>query len=400
MNTSNGEINKITIKGNQPLYGTVSLSGDPISAMFNLVLGAMYQDKFTIKNVPRSNVVLTFLSIFQQIGFKVNWLTENSISVETSDLNNDLSSILLINDYDFYEHLLIPLMLKKTLECYIKSSSRDVIKFYRKLGFDVTVNLEENKCHIHVPQLLNIEKSFDVRESFGTMVASRLLLKEVIDEMHVIYNENDVRFQQLEYIKQQTKKNIEIVSSYNQVEFNLFSSIGALSDEEVVIENFDLSQSLQYLLTLNEFGVQYEVIEDSKLKLWKNNYSFQESYDYTNRSISEVAFLLIFFAKFLTKPTSVLIKHFDDLDEFVKSVNMVGGRVTYIGEGEYTLLQVKPADISPVKISVVDKSWNAMHILSGVVANGNTVLDNFASISNFVPNIIDNLRSLHVEVVT
>ncbi len=393
------DIDKVIIKGNQPVFGTVYLSGDPISAMFNILLGAMYKEKFSVTNVPRSNVILGFLNILQQIGYEVAWINENSLQIKGKEINNDLTEVFGIDDYDFYEHLLIPLMLKKTLSCYVKSSSRGVIKFYRKFGFDVNINLEDNRCHIHIPPEIKFEKSFDVRESFGTIIASRLLLKEVIEEMHVIYNENDVRFHQIDFIKSKpSKKNITIKSSYNQVEFNLFASIGAISSNEVTIKNFDLAQSLQYLLSLNDIGVQYEVSDENSLKIWRESYKFKDEYDYSNRTMSEVAFLLILFSKFLEKPTQVLVKYFDGLDEFVKSINMIGGRITYVGNDDYSLLRVNPADISPVKISLVDESWNAMHILSGVIANGNTVLDNFRSISDFIPNLIDNLSFLHVDI--
>jgi UDP-N-acetylglucosamine 1-carboxyvinyltransferase len=80
-------IQKLLIKGGVPLSGTVNISGYKNSAGAILSAALLTDEISIIDNLPRCSDVLDQIEIIKQMGGKIEWLTEHKIKLSPKDLN-------------------------------------------------------------------------------------------------------------------------------------------------------------------------------------------------------------------------------------------------------------------------------------------------------------------------
>jgi len=80
-------IQKFLIKGGVPLSGEVEISGYKNSAGAILSAALLTEEPCVIDNLPRCTDVLDQISIIEQMGGKIEWLSEHKIKLDAKNLN-------------------------------------------------------------------------------------------------------------------------------------------------------------------------------------------------------------------------------------------------------------------------------------------------------------------------
>ncbi len=81
--------------GNQ-LHGDVVISGAKNAALPILMATILAESKLQISNVPKLNDIETTLKLLSELGAKVSWSAENTVSIDASNINNCLAPYDLV----------------------------------------------------------------------------------------------------------------------------------------------------------------------------------------------------------------------------------------------------------------------------------------------------------------
>lgn len=79
--------NKFLIQGGVPLRGEVNISGNKNSAGPILAAALLSKEESIIDNIPQVTDVLNQIEILKEIGAKIEWLSENKIKIDPSKVN-------------------------------------------------------------------------------------------------------------------------------------------------------------------------------------------------------------------------------------------------------------------------------------------------------------------------
>jgi len=76
------------ISGGNPLKGDVTISGAKNAALPILMSALLSETPITFHNVPKLNDILTTVKLLTQLGAKIHWLSEDSLIIDASTINN------------------------------------------------------------------------------------------------------------------------------------------------------------------------------------------------------------------------------------------------------------------------------------------------------------------------
>jgi len=391
----------IKIKGQAILHGNVYLSGDPLSSIFYICFALFNEQKARIKNVPRCKLFLDFLSSIERLGISVNWEDESVITVDgTGELRENLVSLFDGSEYGFAQ-VLIPILLQRNRECEVHPELRTEVKFYRELGVLVKVNY--NILNLKLP----LDANFDIRKNFNLihadpyLIASRLFTSYLFNNLSVEYDKHDARFNFYNeiIINEKASDFVEYKVSFSQPEFNLYASIASFSNGEVSLNNFDLSESLNFLLSIDSIGFRYEVMQNA-IKIWYVGFDENAIIDWSSHSFNSIAHLILLLAKTTRKTTKIITVSYPNINSLITDLNIMGCRIeAKEGKKGYSLITIKPPSaFSSVKNDVSDLDVGSAVLAFACFYSGNSRISGFEVISEYMPYLIDNLKSLNIDI--
>jgi UDP-N-acetylglucosamine enolpyruvyl transferase len=382
----------LKIRGGVTPYGTVALSGDSKVTIFYLIQSFFKEKKVTLQNVPRSGIVLDFIEIVKQLGVTVFWENETTISVNIpGEISTDLTSPNI--SYKFAQ-ILIPAILFRKGECYVPLTFRKEAKFYRELGFDIE---PDNASILIRRNFINRNEDLiqiSVLDENLYLAASRIFSAYFTQNLAVTYDVNDYRLKNI----QQLDQSDIIKVPYNQFEFNLFVAMASLASAEVIIENFDLSQSLQFLMLFDEMAGNYEVM-DGRLKIWRHQKEVDDLYEFLTLGCDALGYLFLMLSLIAEKPVTILCKNVEELSSIVTELNIMGCKISYADGTENVAVTVRPINnLSSVKSEIVDAEWGGVLIFGAVASRGYSRITNFNTLAYRTQYLMDNLTSLNLDI--
>lgn len=394
------EIN-LKIRGGNPIYGKIELSGDPYSAIFLMASLVAQKKSGLIKNVPRAEYVNEFIRSAEHLNINIKWVSIDSVQVfHNENVLHDLSEFDQIH-LEKFGMLFVSILLNAKGECLIPLSfMREDIKLMREIG--IKVEMDDELAHFRTP--LNISelapKIVDVRR--GDMIggASKIILANAFFNLKVNYNKRDRRFLSLteSFV---LKDKAEIINVYSQKEFNFYAFLSLLPASEITIKNFDLSQSLAFLMALNKVGAFYEVV-DNQIKLWYQGLSGTERlFDFRGLTTDALGYLFILLTYYAKQPAKILCDTLPNLSKVVTDLNIIGCRIDLkeVSEGYVALLR-PTQNLSAIKAITTDPEWGGVLLAAALVVRASNQISNVESFSNLMPYLLSNLENLHVSFVS
>jgi len=76
------------ISGGTPLKGEVTISGAKNAALPILMSALLSKTPTTFRNVPKLNDILTTVKLLTQLGAKIEWLSDNELVIDASNIDN------------------------------------------------------------------------------------------------------------------------------------------------------------------------------------------------------------------------------------------------------------------------------------------------------------------------
>ncbi|RMF92947.1 MAG: UDP-N-acetylglucosamine 1-carboxyvinyltransferase [Candidatus Schekmanbacteria bacterium] len=280
-------MDKIVIEGGYKLSGEVEISGAKNSALPAMAASLLAKGKSVIRNVPRLRDIDTFKLLLEHLGAKVEWIEQNSIEIDTSDINCFEAPYDLVRKMRASILVLGPLIAKYNSArislpggCAIGARPVNLhIKGMECLGADI--ELEDGYIDAKADKLRGCRIPFDIVTVTGTanvLMASSLAEgesiienaakePEIVDLCNILKKMGaEIDGEGTETIKIKGKSTLspfEWSVIPDRIETGTFIIAAAITGSEIVIKNCIPSHSTTVLEKLRETGIEINEYENT-----------------------------------------------------------------------------------------------------------------------------------------
>ena len=410
---------KYIIKGSNKLEGKVKISGSKNAALPIIAASILNAGKTTLYNVPNIHDTQMMFEILKNLGGKVE-KKNNKIIIDTSkikkyEISEDLmrqmrSSVILAGS-------LIGKYQKAIFSypggCDIGTRPIDLhLKGFEKLGINITKNYGNISCICDKIVGEKIDLDFpSVGATENIMLASCLgegttqinnsaREPEIIDLQNFL-NKMGAKIQgagsnkiQIEGVKKLNDVSYNIMP--DRIETGTFLCAAAMSQGNIIIENTNINHITPIISKLEEANCKLELEKDKielkapkKLKALEIRTMPYPGFPTDMQSI---------FVSMLTiaKGTSIIVENiFESRYKFTQELIRMGAKITI--EGKSAIVK-GTRKLYGANVNATDLRGGAALVLAGIVAKGETTIENIEYILRGYENLNKKLENLGVNI--
>ena len=410
---------KYIIKGSNKLEGKVKISGSKNAALPIIAASILNAGKTTLYNVPNIHDTQMMFEILKNLGGKVE-KKNNKIIIDTSkikkyEISEDLmrqmrSSVILAGS-------LIGKYQKAIFSypggCDIGTRPIDLhLKGFEKLGINITKNYGNISCICDKIVGEKIDLDFpSVGATENIMLASCLgegttqinnaaREPEIIDLQNFL-NKMGAKIQgagsnkiQIEGVKKLNDVSYNIMP--DRIETGTFLCAAAMSQGNIIIENTNINHITPIISKLEE--------ANCKLKLEKDKIELKAPKKLKALEIRTMPYpgfptdMQSIFVSMLTiaKGTSIIVENiFESRYKFTQELIRMGAKITI--EGKSAIVK-GTRKLYGANVNATDLRGGAALVLAGIVANGETTIENIEYILRGYENLNKKLENLGVNI--
>jgi len=413
------KIAKYIIKGSNKLEGKVKISGSKNAALPIIAASILNAGKTTLYNVPNIHDTQMMFEILKNLGGKVE-KKNNKIIIDTSkikkyEIPEDLmrqmrSSVILAGS-------LIGKYQKAIFSypggCDIGTRPIDLhLKGFEKLGINITKNYGNISCICDKIVGEKIDLDFpSVGATENIMLASCLgegttqinnaaREPEIIDLQNFL-NKMGAKIQgagsnkiQIEGVKKLNDVSYNIMP--DRIETGTFLCAAAMSQGNIIIENTNINHITPIISKLEE--------ANCKLKLEKDKIELKAPKKLKALEIRTMPYpgfptdMQSIFVSMLTiaKGTSIIVENiFESRYKFTQELIRMGAKITI--EGKSAIVK-GTRKLYGANVNATDLRGGAALVLAGIVAKGETTIENIEYILRGYENLNKKLENLGVNI--
>ena len=410
---------KYIIKGSNKLEGKVKISGSKNAALPIIAASILNAGKTTLYNVPNIHDTQMMFEILKNLGGKVE-KKNNKIIIDTSkikkyEISEDLmrqmrSSVILAGS-------LIGKYQKAIFSypggCDIGTRPIDLhLKGFEKLGINITKNYGNISCICDKIVGEKIDLDFpSVGATENIMLASCLgegttqinnaaREPEIIDLQNFL-NKMGAKIQgagsnkiQIEGVKKLNDVSYNIMP--DRIETGTFLCAAAMSQGNIIIENTNINHITPIISKLEEANCKLKLEKDKielkapkKLKALEIRTMPYPGFPTDMQSIMAATFTI-------AKGTSIIVENiFESRYKFTQELIRMGAKITI--EGKSAIVK-GTRKLYGANVNATDLRGGAALVLAGIVAKGETTIENIEYILRGYENLNKKLENLGVNI--
>ena len=413
---------KLLITGPTKLTGEVTISGAKNAAIAILPATLLIDGKCTIENVPNISDVKITCEILSKLGAKITWIDDNTITVDTTDINTDKAPLDLTSKFRA-SYYLIGSMLgrKKSIQvgmpggCNLGARPIDQhIKGFELLGAKVDVS--QGKITATADRLIGAPIYMDivsVGATINVMLSAVLAegtttIDNAAKEPHIVDVANflntmgaDIRGAGTDMIKINGVKSLKGNATYSivpdQIEAGTFMLAAVASHGDITIKNCITKHLESITAKILEIGGKVEDNGDS-IRVWcderpsKANIKTLPYPGFPTDLQPQMGVVLSVANGTSTINESIWESRF----QYTAELNKMGAKITAQGKSAF-FEGVDKLYGAPVYSS--DLRAGAALVIAGTIAEGTTEIYNLQHIDRGYEKIEDKFRSLGANIV-
>jgi len=414
-------MSKFIIKGKNKLSGKWNVQGMKNAATPVLAATLLTREECLIKNVPRIKDIDHMISILHTLGSETEWVEENTLRIKTQEIIRSDMDYLLTKRMRSSVLFIGPILacagrvkMPEPGGCNIGNRPLDA-HFKAMEGLGATISKEDGYYIISAESLqgeriVMTEKSVTATENLimaSCLSKGTTIIENAAEEPHISCLCEFLNSMGAEIFGHGTDK-ITIVGKTelsgskfeiipDQLEIGTIAVLAALLGEEIFISPVVPEHMVSVLEKLRESGVCVE--ENS------NSWTVKKSSDLKSFSLETSPFPG--FPTDLQAPFGVLATQSDGLS--VIKDNMYENRLGYINElvkmgskanilDSHTAQVFGKTDLVGCEINSLDLRAGATLIIAGLIAEGETVLNDAENIDRGYENIDERLKSIGADI--
>ncbi len=412
---------KLVIKGGTKLKGEVTISGAKNAAVAILPATLLLDGVYTINNLPNISDVKITCDILKDLGAKINWISENEITIDTREVNCKEAPIDKTSKFRA-SYYLIGAMLGRCGMCEVglpggcKLGARPIdqhIKGFELLGAKVDVG--QGKISAKAKKLIGTSIYMDVVSVGATiniMLASVLAegtttIDNAAKEPHIVDVANflntmgaDIRGAGTDVIKINGVKELKHEGSYSivpdQIEAGTFMLAAIATRGDILIKNC-ISEHLECITAkILEIGGNVKDLGDT-IRVWTNkraNRANIKTLPYPGFPTDLQPQMGVVLS--LANGTSIINESiWESRFQYTNELNNMGAHITAQGK---TAVFEGVKELSGARVYASDLRAGAALLIAGIVAKGTTELYNIYHIDRGYEKIEEKFRNLGADI--
>lgn len=413
--------NCLFIEGGTPLFGQVSVSGAKNAGLVLIVASIMAEGETILDNVPRIRDVEVMLKLLEDIGVKAHWNEDGSLSICPPD--GDLKAC---TSYELAKkmrasNLLLGAMLGRQREakvsmpggCDIGSRPMDLhIKGVQALG--AGVELEHGYIHARAENPCGAKVYLDFPSVGATenimMMAAKIpgltVIENVAKEPEVVdlanfLNSMGARVRgtgtdiiSIEGVPKLKAGRYAIIP--DRIEAGTYMIAAAISGGEVLVENVIPTHLYPIIAKLQETGAKVEETDGGILVKAGKAISPVDikTLPYPGFPTDMQAQIMALLSK--GSGSSIIVENvFENRFQIVDELKRMGACIKVEG---HTAIVKGVEDLYGARVKATDLRAGAALVLAGLVAKGETVIENAEHIFRGYENIEEKLSGLGAKI--
>ncbi len=412
---------KLVITGKTPLKGEVTISGAKNAAVAILPATLLINGKCRIENLPNISDVRSYCDILKEIGAKIEWVSENEITIDTTKIDSNKIPIDTTRKFRASYYLLGALLGRcKSAQigvpggCNLGPRPIDQhIKSFEALG--ATVDVSNGNITAKTKKLKGTSIYMDivsVGATINAMLAAVLAdgittIDNAAKEPHIVDVANflntmgaDIRGAGTDIIKVRGVKELKGGSTYSvvpdQIEAGTFMIAAIASKGDVIIKNCITKHLESIIAKIEEVGGNVDANGDH-LRVWytkrthKANIKTLPYPGFPTDLQAQMGVLLSISEGTSYINESIWESRFQYTQELIK----MGAKITVQGKSA-VFEGINELVAAPVYAS--DLRAGAALIIAGIIAKGKTEIYNLNHIDRGYENIEEKFRKLGAKI--
>lgn len=415
-------MDKLIITGGSPLKGEVTISGAKNAAIAILPATLLINGTCTLENVPNISDVKISCKILEELGAKIEWVSDNSLTIDTTNITSTHAPLDLTRKFRASYYLIGSLLSRfKNVEvglpggCNLGPRPIDQhIKGFEALGAKVDVS--QGKIQAKAKKLIGNSIYLDVVSVGATInVMLSAVLAEgttTIDnaakEPHVVDVANflntmgaDIRGAGTDIIKINGVKSLHGNATYSvvpdQIEAGTFMLAAVASKGDITIKNCITKHLECVTAKLLEIGAHVEDIDGDTLRVWTSKRPTKATvktapYPGFPTDLQPQMGVVLSIAN----GTSIINESiWDSRFQYTAELNKMGANIT--ASGKSAVFQ-GVNELSAAPVYSTDLRAGAALIIAGTIAKGKTEVYNLEHIDRGYEHIEDKFRNLGAKI--
>lgn len=413
---------KLIIKGGTRLHGEVTISGAKNAAVAILPATLLINGVCTIENLPNISDVQIQCKILEQLGAKIDWISNNSARIDTTNITSYKAPLDMTSKFRASYYLIGALLgrchnVEVGMPGGCKLGARPIdqhIKGFEALG--ATVDVANGKVVASANKLNGSSIYMDtisVGATINIMLAAVLAegtttIDNAAREPHVVDVANflntmgaDIRGAGTDIIKINGVKSLKGGTTYSvvpdQIEAGTFMLAAIASKGDIVLKNC-ISEHLDCLTAkIIEMGGNVEESGD-EIRVWCDKRPLKTSIKtapYPGFPTDLQAQLGVVLS--IADGTSIISENiWESRFQYTYELNKMGAKITAQGK---TAFFEGIESLSGAPVCATDLRAGAALIIAGIIADGTTELSNLEHIDRGYENIEMKFKNLGANIV-
>jgi len=413
---------KFVIYGGRPLRGEVEIRGAKNAAFPILAACILTKKDCQISNLPLIEDVYRMLEILEKMGAKLVWQGQRKIKINCSKVNSSKIPFDLIGCFRGSILLLGPLLVRfKKLKfpppggCLIGARPIDThLDVFEQAGIEVS---KKNNFY-YFKKRKEAAKEIVLRE-FSVTATENILLFLANNPQKVVLKIADCDYQVQELIKVLRKMGARIrqagIHSFeiggvkklkgfkhtlisDPIETGTFIVAALATKGEVLIKRAQLEFLDLFLKKLKDFGAKFKILNKETIKILPSGQlkiDKIQSLPYPGIHTDLQPELGVLATQ--TRGASLIHDPlFEGRLKYLKELNKMGAEILF--RGPHRAIVYGPAKLHGIKIPSPDLRAGAALIVAGLIAEGETVINNIYQIDRGYERIEERLQKLGADI--
>jgi UDP-N-acetylglucosamine 1-carboxyvinyltransferase len=414
---------KFIIQGGKPLRGVIEVRGAKNAAFPIIAATLLTKEECIISNIPLIEDVFRMLEILESTGAKVSWLDKRTVKIRARNISNSKIRkdivVKLRGSILFFGPLLARLGEIKFPQpggCLIGARPIDThLDAFSQLGVKIEKNgqsflLKTKSIPKNRTVVLN-EFSVTATENvllFASLIPGKTVIKIAdadypIQELAKFLKKMGVKIRgagthTLTVYGTKKLKGAKHKLMYDPIEAGTLIIMAAATKGNVTIKNAEISFLELPLKKLKDFGVPYEILDKSTVKIlpWKFlKIDKIQALPYPGIPTD----LQSAFGVLATQAEGSTLIH-DPLYEgrlkYLEELNKMGAKI-FFADPHRAIIQ-GPTQLHGQEVGPLDLRGGAALIIAGLIAKGRTVIDNIYQIDRGYERIEERLEKIGADI--
>lgn len=413
---------KFIINGGKKLSGEIEVRGAKNEATKLVAASILTDEDVIIHNAPRILDFEKMLEIVRSRGGRAEWINKHSVILNCKNIQPEKMDQKLARQLRASIVFIGPLLARfgkinfpTPGGCIIGNRPMDThFNAFKKLGVQI---LEDEQLYkLSTKKLIGTEivlQEFSVTATENILMTSCLaegktILKIAACEPHIIdlikfLNKMGAKIRwignhKIEIIGVEKLHGTEHTVIPDMIEAGTFAILGAVTKSDIKIKNFVSDHLDLFLLKLKEFGVNFEIEEDWLHVKPSGNLKAVNKIE-TNifpGIPTDLQQPLALLATQASGSTLIFEKMFEGRFKYVSELQKMGANIQVLGP--HRVLITGPTPLTGREVKSFDLRAGATLILAGLLADGETIINEAEVVDRGYENIVERLQKLGADI--